>query len=77
MLKVFIALFLSASFLFAAIDVNKASKNQLMEIKGIGEKKAELLINYRKNNKIENLDELTTIKGFGPKLVEQIKKASK
>lgn len=76
MLKIVMTLLLSASFLFAAIDINKATKDQLMEIKGIGEKKAELLIDYRKNNKIKNLDELTSIKGFGPKLVEELKKAS-
>mgnify|MGYP006289877905 CR=1 FL=1 len=77
MFKLFLSLMLSATFMFAAIDVNKATKEQLMTIKGIGAKKAELLIKYRKNHHIKNLDELTKIKGFGPKLVQEVKKASK
>ncbi len=77
MFKIFLSMMLSASFMFAAIDINKASKQELMTIKGIGAKKAELLIKYRKNHQIKKLDELTKIKGFGPKLVQEIKKASK
>lgn len=42
LLKIVGSLLLSSLFLFGAVDFNKASKEQLMEIKGIGEKKLKL-----------------------------------
>lgn len=72
-LKLGIVFLLGSSMLFASIDFNKASKDELMAIKGIGAKKAMLIIEYRKTNKIDNIDSLTAIKGFGPKLISNIK----
>ncbi|WP_321313072.1 helix-hairpin-helix domain-containing protein [Halarcobacter sp.] len=66
-------LFLS-TFLFAAIDFNTASKDDLMAIKGIGDKKADAIIEYRKHKKINSVEDLSSIKGFGPKLISKIKK---
>jgi len=45
-----------------------------MCIKGIGLKKAEAIIQYRKLNKLKSADDLLKIKGFGKVLVEKIKK---
>lgn len=59
--------------LVAATDFNKASKSELMNIKGIGVKKAEAIIEYRKSNKISSADDLENIKGFGKKLISKIK----
>lgn len=73
MKKIIIGMFLSVLLLFASINLNTASKNELMEIKGIGEKKAELLIKYRKSNKISSVNDLKNIKGFGDKLIFNIK----
>ncbi|NQY20703.1 MAG: helix-hairpin-helix domain-containing protein [Campylobacteraceae bacterium] len=73
MRKIILGMFLSALLLLASINVNTAGKNELMTIKGIGEKKAELLIVFRKSNKITNLNDLSKIKGFGPKLIANIK----
>ncbi|NQY53949.1 MAG: helix-hairpin-helix domain-containing protein [Campylobacteraceae bacterium] len=73
MRKIILGMFLSALLLLASINVNTANKNELMTIKGIGEKKAELLILFRKSNKINNLNDLSKIKGFGPKLISNIK----
>lgn len=62
---------------FASINFQKASKEELMSIKGIGSKKAEAIIKYRKSNKIKSIDDLKNIKGFGKKLIIKIKKAQK
>ncbi len=43
MKKVLLLMGISASFLFSAMDVQTASKKDLMCIKGIGEKKAQQL----------------------------------
>lgn len=76
LLKIVGSLLLSSLFLFGAVDFNKASKEQLMEIKGIGEK-AEAIILYRKTNKIASADDLKNIKGFGPALISKIKQTNK
>ena len=64
---------LTASFL-AAINVQKASKDELMCIKGIGEKKASAIIKYRKSNKLKSAKDLLEIKGFGKALVKNVEK---
>ncbi|MGB6327505.1 MAG: helix-hairpin-helix domain-containing protein [Halarcobacter sp.] len=77
MKKVFVLMLLSVTFMFAAMNLNTASKKELMEIKGIGEVKALQIIEYRQKNKIKNVEELSTIKGFGPALISNIKKEKK
>jgi len=64
------------SALFAKVDFQTATKEQLMAINGIGAKKAEAIIDYRKYNKIEKVEDLTKIKGFGNTLVNKIKKSN-
>mgnify|MGYP003571699513 CR=1 FL=1 len=75
MKKLLLAVLCSASLLFASMDLNSASKKELMSIKGIGVKKAEQIIEFRKNKSIQSADELKVIKGFGKKLIENIKLA--
>ena len=64
---------LSVSFLFSAINVQSASKDELMCIKGIGDKKADAIIKYRKTNKLKSAEDLINIKGLGKVLVQNVK----
>ena len=65
---------LTISFLFSTVNLQTASKNELMCIKGIGPKKADAIIKYRKSNKLKSADDLLNIKGFGKALVSKVKK---
>ncbi len=77
MKKIF-ALLLATAIAVFAFDINSASKSELMSLKGIGEKKAESIIKYRKEHgKFKNIDELTKVKGIGPKMLEKIKASLK
>ena len=67
---------ISISFLFS-INVQTASKDELMCIKGIGDKKATAIIKYRKSTKLKSADDLLEIKGFGKALVSNVKNDTK
>ena len=73
MKKIVALLMLCVSFLFAEINLQTASKEELMGVKGIGEKKAEQIIEYRKTNIIKNPEDLKNIKGFGDSIVGNVK----
>jgi competence protein ComEA len=74
-MKKIVALFmLSVSLMFGAINLQTATKDELMSIKGIGPVKAEQIIKYRKTNKIKSADDLKNIKGFGDGVVDNVKK---
>ncbi len=76
MKKIVALLMLFCSFLFAEINLQTASKEELMGIKGIGEKKADQIIEYRKTNTINKADDLKNIKGFGDSIVGNVKEAN-
>jgi competence protein ComEA len=77
MKKIVALLMLSVSFMLAAINLQTATKEELMGIKGIGDKKADQIIEYRKTNKINSPEDLKNIKGFGNSIVSNIEKSNK
>ena len=63
----------SFSLLFGAVNINTASKEELMSLKGIGEATAEAIIEYRKENKFKKIEDIKNVKGIGDKKFESIK----
>jgi len=56
------------------ISLNQANAEQLQELSGVGQKKAEAIISYRqKNGKFKNIEELQQVKGIGPALFSKNK----
>ena len=54
------------------INLNTATAEQLAELKGIGQMKAEAIIQYREEHgKFESLDELKSVKGVGEAILEK------
>ncbi|WP_096028790.1 helix-hairpin-helix domain-containing protein [Campylobacter lanienae] len=72
-MKAFILTALSASMVLAAININTANKNELMELPRIGEGKANAIIEYRAKNKFKTIDEIKNVSGIGDKIYENIK----
>lgn len=60
------------------IDINRADKNALMTLPGIGEAKAEAILAYREaNGRFVNVDELKNISGIKDGIFDQIKEQIK
>lgn len=54
-----------------AVNINTADKETLMTIKGVGERRAEAIIQYRKENgPFTNIDQLAEIRGIGRSLID-------
>jgi competence protein ComEA len=74
MKKIIFGLLFLAVSLFAKIDLNNADAATLATIKGVGEKKAEAIVEYReKNGKFTTIEDVLKVKGIGDKLLEVIK----
>ena len=56
------------------ISINTASKEDLMKLSGVGESKADAIINYRKENgNFNSIEDIKNVSGIGDALYEKIK----
>ncbi|WP_151963962.1 ComEA family DNA-binding protein [Acinetobacter oleivorans] len=56
------------------VHLNQANIDELQKLKGIGEKKAQAIVEYRqKNGGFKNIDEFKSVKGIGPAIFEKNK----
>jgi competence protein ComEA len=69
-----IAFFVLAGSALAAVNINTATKEELTSLKGIGEKRAQEIIDYRKKNgDFKSVDDLEKVPGVGPGIMKQIR----
>jgi len=55
------------------INLNSASKAELMKLPGVGDKTADLIITYRKKTPFRKVEDVKNIKGIGDKKLEKIR----
>jgi len=72
-MKKFFILFLFIVSLFAKININTATMQELHSLKGIGHKKALAIMEYRKKHPFKTIEEIMNVKGIGKKTFEKIK----
>ena len=71
---VLLAFFALSGAAMAAVNLNTATKDELQSVKGIGPKKAEAIIEYRKKNGLfKTVDDLKYVAGFGSKSVAKVR----
>ena len=75
MVVILIAIFLNVAALQAGdsrkVDINTASIEELIQLKGIGPKKAAMIINFRETNgPFQMPEDIINVPGIGPKTFE-------
>lgn len=61
-------------FAYASVAINNAGVKELSSLSGIGEKKAQEIVTYRKTHGCFNsIQDLTKVKGIGAKTIEKNK----
>ena len=69
-----ITFFVLAGSALAAVNINTATKEELTSLKGIGDKRAQEIIDYRKKNgDFKSVDDLEKVPGIGPGIMKQIR----
>ena len=61
------------AFAIPKININTATATQLIELKGVGEKMAQRIIDYRKDQKFTKVEDILKIKGIGEKTYDKFK----
>ena len=59
--------------LFAAVNINTAGIEELKALKGVGEGKAQAIIDYRKDQNFTSIEDIKKVKGIGDKIFNDIK----
>ena len=55
------------------INLNTATIEQLVELKGLGEVKAQKIVEYRNKHKFTSVDQIIEINGIGEKILEKLR----
>ncbi len=55
------------------LNLNTASVEQLDQLPSMSAKKAQLIVDYRKDHPFKSVDELDNVKGFSPKGIDKIR----
>ncbi len=63
----------AAVFATGKINLNTATVAELTQLKGIGEKTAQKIIDYRSQHKFKSVAELTKVKGIGESTLAKFK----
>jgi competence protein ComEA len=74
LLLVFAMWFVLSGVALAVVNINTATKEELTSLKGVGDKRAQEIIDYRKKNgNFKSVDDLGRVPGIGPGLMKQIR----
>lgn len=74
LLLAFAMWFAMSGVALAVVNINTATKEELTSLKGVGEKRAQEIINYRtKNGPFKTVDDLDKVPGIGPGIMKQIR----
>lgn len=63
----------SSNTISGKVNINNATLDELLTINGIGESKAIAIIDYRKSNKFNSIEDIKNVSGIGDSLYNKIK----
>ncbi len=55
------------------LNLNTATAEQIDQLPSISPKKAQAIVDYRKEHAFKSVDELDSVKGFSPKSIDKLK----